>query len=131
MFANRHLRRLAASLAAFAILFATLAPSVSHALPAQQESHGGWAEICTMAGIRLVEVDVGEPAHVLPLDGKGPYFQHCPFCQPLAGALLPPPDTKPALAPQAVQRGPRLFLRASQRLHSWISARPRAPPFVS
>ncbi|MEG1323955.1 MAG: DUF2946 domain-containing protein, partial [Janthinobacterium sp.] len=49
-------RRFAAWIACFAILLAALAPSISQAVAnAKQESGSGWAEICSVAGIRFVQ----------------------------------------------------------------------------
>lgn len=132
MFANRHLRRLAACLAGFAILFAALAPSVSHTLASAHDTDGPtvWTEICTALGIELVEVDGdGKPQSLA--DKHNPHFEHCPFCQSHASTGLPPSGSAGLAIAEGMQRAPRLFYHSPHPLFAWRGAQPRAPPALS
>jgi len=125
MRALRAQKRLTGWIAALAILLASLAPSLSHALA----SAGGtsWIEICSTEGSRWVPAGAGgsEPApasaaHVL---------DHCPYCSIHAPALGLPPANVPAQLPSRLAHEvPLAFLAAPRTLHAWVSAQPRAPP---
>ena len=86
-------------IALFAIVFASVAPSVSHALDAQNNSNSFLQEVCTSNGEKVV-------IQVLTTKGKqlatefavnkalpktmALHLEHCPFCSnSLAGASLP------------------------------------------
>ena len=123
-------RRCAAWIACFAILLAALAPSISQAVAnAKQESGSGWAEICSVAGIRFVQVDDDGAA-----DGKGGgkamQMEHCAFCSTHAGSVGLPP-TSPVL-PLPVASGtvifPALYYQSPSPLFIWSTAQSRAPP---
>lgn len=111
-------------IAIFAIFWAALAPTISHALA----DRGLPAEICSAAGSTAIgAVDDASPQ---PSGAKA--FEHCPYCSlqahgfalPVTPLRLPPP---PALvAPLPVDFGPVALPRLR-----WSSAPPRAPPFVS
>lgn len=81
---NTIIRRCAAWIACIAMLFAAMAPSMSHAMSVR----GGdaWTEICSAAGIKMVPAadGQGDPATSVTLD-------HCAFCatHPTHIALLP------------------------------------------
>ena len=123
-------RRFAAWIACFAILLAALAPSISQAVAnAKQESGSGWAEICSVAGIRFVQVDDG--AADGKSDGKAMQMEHCAFCSTHAGSVGLPP-TSPVL-PLPVASGtaifPALYYQSPSPLFIWSTAQSRAPPF--
>ncbi|MCY1238603.1 hypothetical protein D9M72_513480 [compost metagenome] len=62
--------------ALMAVLFASLAPSLS-SLIAAAGSSASWVEVCTTLGAKMVQVeDAGEPAH----DGLHA-GDHCPYCR--------------------------------------------------
>ncbi|WP_230492367.1 MULTISPECIES: DUF2946 domain-containing protein [unclassified Janthinobacterium] len=122
-------RRFAAWIACFAILLAALAPSISQAVAnAKQESGSGWAEICSVAGIRFVQLDAagddGKSA------GKAMQMEHCAFCSTHAGSVGLPP-TSPVL-PLPVASGtaifPALYYQSPSPLFIWSTAQSRAPP---
>lgn len=122
-------RRFAAWIACFAILLAALAPSISQAVAnAKQESGSGWAEICSVAGIRFVQVDDG--AADGKSDGKAMQMEHCAFCSTHAGSVGLPP-TSPVL-PLPVASGtaifPALYYQSPSPLFIWSTAQSRAPP---
>ncbi|WP_402720297.1 DUF2946 domain-containing protein [Janthinobacterium rivuli] len=126
-------RRFAAWIACFAILLAALAPSISQAVAnAKQESGSGWAEICSVAGIRfvqLVQADDDGPADGKS-GGKAMQMEHCAFCSTHAGSVGLPP-TSPVL-PLPVASGtaifPALYYQSPSPLFIWSTAQSRAPP---
>lgn len=124
-------RRFAAWIACFAILLAALAPSISQAVAnAKQESGSGWAEICSVAGIRFVQVDDDGGADGKS-GGKAMQMEHCAFCSTHAGSVGLPP-TSPVL-PLPVASGtaifPALYYQSPSPLFIWSTAQSRAPPF--
>ncbi|MBB4843016.1 hypothetical protein HNP55_001535 [Paucibacter oligotrophus] len=124
---------MSAWIACFAMLWAALAPSISHALQSglNQGPGSGWTEVCTVTGAKLVLLapdgaasSSGSPAEIQTL-------KHCPCCSLHSHELgLPPapPDQALLLLPQLGQALPALFLHAPRTLHVWASAQPRAPP---
>jgi hypothetical protein len=120
-------RRIAAWLACFAILFAALAPSVSHAVNAANGQ--AWAEICTASGVAMVMVgdDGASPAE--PLTKQSLHLEHCPFCCSHGGSLALLPGAGMAIPPIATQEArPSLFFHSPHPLPIWTSAQSRAPP---
>ena len=124
-------RRLAAWIACFAILLAALAPSISQAVAnAKQQSGSGWAEICSVAGIRFVQVVEDGTTEDGKSAGKAMQMEHCTFCSTHAGSVGLPP-TSPAL-PLPVISGtaifPALYYQSPAPLFIWSTAQSRAPP---
>jgi hypothetical protein len=120
-------RRLTIWFAALAILLASLAPSLSHALASA--SGTDWIEICTTQGSKWIATgeDGSEraPAAVHVLD-------HCPYCSVHAPAFgLPPANDSAQLPARLAYEFPLAFLAAPRTLHAWVSAQPRAPPLFS
>jgi len=131
MFFSRHLRRCTALLACLAILLVALAPSVSHALAAKAGAPL-LAEICTVEGVKLVQIDTASAASDAS-DGHTSshqllHLEHCPFCS-LQPAMGLPPDTRIVLPQvQAPTLAPHLFYQAPHPLFVWAPAQSRAPP---
>jgi hypothetical protein len=126
-------RRFAAWIACFAILLAALAPSISQAVAnAKQESGSGWAEICSVAGIRFVQL-ADDGAADGKSGGKAMQMEHCAFCSTHAGSVGLPP-TSPML-PQLVASGtaifPALYYQSPAPLFIWSTAQSRAPPTLN
>ncbi|HNW61578.1 MAG TPA: DUF2946 domain-containing protein [Piscinibacter sp.] len=124
MRAFRAHRRLTTWIAALAILLASLAPSLSHALGSVNGS--SWIEICSSQGSKWVE-DGSDGTSSVPAAGHA--FEHCAFCSTHAPALGLPPS--PALAPFPIEGHgsfPPAFYAAPRTQHVWVSSRPRAPP---
>ena len=125
-------RRFAAWIACFAILLAALAPSISQAVAsAKQESGSGWAEICSVAGVRFVQlVQAGDGAADEKSGDKVMQMEHCAFCSTHAGSVGLPP-TSPVL-PLLVASGtaifPSLYYQSPAPLFIWSTAQSRAPP---
>ncbi len=119
-------RRFAAWIACFAILFAALAPSISHAMAASRGD--AWTEICSAAGIKLVAVADGQGD---PADVRSPtsHLEHCPFCatDACSVSLLPGSAWSMPLL-KGRDTHPSLFFQASSPLAIWTLAQSRAPP---
>jgi hypothetical protein len=119
-------RRLTSWIAALALLLASLAPAVSHALASANGTN--WIEICTTQGSKWIEAGkVGSersPASAHALD--------CPYCPLHAPTLgLPPASQLEHLSLRLGHEVPLAFLSAPRTLHAWVSAQPRAPPLFS
>ncbi|MBG6222670.1 MULTISPECIES: DUF2946 domain-containing protein [unclassified Janthinobacterium] len=124
-------RRCAAWIACFAILLAALAPSISHAVAnAKQQSGSGWAEICSVAGIRFVQlVQVDDGAGDGKTGGKAMQMEHCAFCSTHAGSIgLPPSPVLPLLVASGTAIFPALYYQSPSPLFIWSTAQSRAPP---
>lgn len=116
---NRITRRLAAVIACLAMLFAALAPSVSHAF-----ANDAWTEICTVGGAKMVKMDAAQD------DGAG--MKHCPFCATHDTPDALPPGGACAIALVETQGAqPILYLQSTHPLPIWTSAQSRAPPALS
>jgi Protein of unknown function (DUF2946) len=102
---SKKLFRLAHKIALFAIVFASLAPSISHAL--QANNGAGFAqEICTTSGEKITIQVVTTKGQQLATEFSQPsssdkiptgiqhHLQHCPFCaNPSTDASLEAPHT--------------------------------------
>ena len=116
------IRRFAAWIACFAILFAALAPSVSHAMAAARGDT--WTEICSAAGIKMVKVEDSADAKQ-----TSRHLEHCPFCatHPAPVALLPSSAGSMPLL-EGRDTHPSLFFQSPSPLAIWTLAQSRAPP---
>ena len=135
----RKLFRLANRVALFAIVFASLGPSISHALAAQSSASFA-QEVCTTSGtkitIQVVTTKGQQLATELPAQtsekaptGLQHHLQHCPFCaNPSTDAAIQAPHT-PIIAILAAQA--QLITEYSQAVLPRFSALPppaQAPP---
>src|SRR4051794_18967951 len=82
-------RVLTAWIAALAILFGALAPSISHALSAGR-GEAVLSAICSASGIRMSPVFADDAGRKPVKDGQHP-MEHCPYCATHGAnaALLP------------------------------------------
>ena len=157
---TRHKRRIAAWIACFAVLLASLAPSISHALvaaglsaanpvslaafagvpaptPTPAMDHASHMEGMDMAGMDMAgmaETDAAPSpvSHSTASHSPAMHFEHCPFCFTHAGTFgLPVAASIVIPNPGAAAIAPLLFYRAPQPLFAWIAAQPRAPPITS
>ena len=120
-------RWMAAWIACVAVLFAALAPSVTHAFPVQ----GGLElmDICTANGPGVVTVSVADEGLPKSVSEKLSHFEHCPFCSSHDGGSAVFPAQQVALpAPGPADSHPRLFYQAPSTLTIWAPAQSRAPP---
>lgn len=123
--------RFATWIACFAILMASLAPSISHAVAAAKNAPNAWMEICTVTGSKMVMVDAENSQTPVPVE-KAMHFEHCPFClnHAVSAGMPPSPDfVMPVVADDHVL--PSLFYQSSRPLFAWAVAQPRAPPAFS
>lgn len=126
---NRVTRRLTAWIACFAILMASLAPSISHALAAAKTPGSYWMEICSSVGLQFIKMESGKTADSSSPAKHGLHFEDCPFCQTHANAIVLPPVS--ALLPLVVSGSfplPPLFYQSPRPLFVWASPQSRAPP---
>lgn len=154
---RRYCRGFAAWIACFAVLLASLAPTVSHVLagsgltsfsgvqyripvaqmahvPDAEESLCHGAEQDHEAHAHAQEAAVSEPG-TDPSHSHGEggmHFEHCPFCFTHAGSFGLSPSAGMVL-PVAIGMAarPLLFYQAPQPLLIWSSAQPRGPPLFS
>lgn len=132
-------RAVAAWLAMFAVVIASVAPAISHAFaqPATAshaqihvDADGAPEDLCSTDA--EPDADTGH-AHA---GGHGPasspalHLEHCPFCHLHADALQVPVVAVPILPTASRPARPLLFFLAPSLLHAWRSAQPRAPPAV-
>lgn len=114
-------------IAALAILFSALAPTISHAMaaaaPLDEE-----VQVCTMEGMKTIVIANG-PAGKFDPHRFEHFLEHCPYCAVHAGpALLPAPAQPAFAAPLAGAFHPPLFYRSVAPLFAWTAASPRGPP---
>lgn len=157
---SRYLRRVAAWIACFAVLAASLAPSISHALYAagltdyapassaathslhsaslHDEEHltdmQGDASHEHAAHSHHVSVHEPGPSGKMPQDSHSSalHFEHCPFCFTHAGSFgLAPFNAIIVVANAGSSTLPILFYRSPARLFAWTVSQPRAPPVLS
>lgn len=122
-------RRFTLWLASLALVFAALAPAVSHAL-ALVSGSTAWVEVCTAQGSRWVQLDEAASPDEAPTDATAAQLDHCPYCHLSQQGMAPAPLTVP-LATALHDGLPERFFTAPRTAHAWCSAQPRAPPFVS
>jgi hypothetical protein len=129
---HRYKRRFTAWIACVALLLASLAPTISHALATQNKA--GFltsTEICSINGVKSQKAESKPLRNSAPVD-NGLHFEHCPFCFTHAGFFGPPPSGEtvvPLVTGSPVR--PALFSHSPDPLFAWVSAQPRAPPVVS
>lgn len=121
-------RAIVSWIAILAILMASLAPAISHAVGTSSPT--SWTDICTSTGAKRVSVD-GDAAGKRSIPGAAHLLEHCPSCS-LHGDTLGMPPAPAAtmtivLMPAEV---PAAFLHAERTLGVWASAQPRAPPVL-
>ncbi|MEJ7806349.1 MAG: DUF2946 domain-containing protein [Telluria sp.] len=119
-------RRFAAWIACCAMLFAALAPSLSHAMAAARGDT--WTEICSAAGIKLVKVahGQGDPTDAQPTQN---HLEHCAFCATHPSSVSLPPGSGWSMP--LIDGGdtrPSLFFQSPSPLAIWTLAQSRAPP---
>ncbi|KAG0771830.1 hypothetical protein G6F22_016165 [Rhizopus arrhizus] len=118
-----------------AILWASLAPSLAHALslsPGGHHAHRISVDYCASEGeapstLTLEVQHDGSDDTQADAHGDG---HHCPLCrnpQADVGILPAPVPVVPAPVGRAITYPPLFFLAANP-LHAWSAAQPRAPP---
>ncbi len=136
---QRSYQRIASFIALVAVLFAALAPTVSHALEAKNGQPNLWQEVCSAQGIKQIPLNgdsTNRPSKVSSPDKDqqfpnkmGMHFEHCPYCFSHAGSLALPPSSISLWLTQANAIA-LIDDYASPILVSYTSSTPpsRAPP---
>lgn len=109
----------------FALVLATLAPSVSRGLAhLNGDASADWGQVCS--AMKAEGTTGGEPA---PGQPAGTAHDHCTLCL-LRTDLAAPPAMPVALVLRADlgHAQPTLFLQAPHTLYAWSTAQARAPP---
>ncbi len=127
--------------ALFAIVFASIAPSLSHALAAKQGVNSFVQEICTANGesitIQVVTSQGKQLARQLDIEQKLPsktkkvisHFNHCPFCgNPNIHMGLEPPSTFIIAALQSHIERLRFVAAAATKSFTTLPPPAQAPP---
>ena len=139
---SKKLFRLMHKIALFAIVFASLAPSVSHAIAAQNGTNSFIQEICSSGGKKIsIQVQTSKGQQLLvdfavkqsaQPKNIAMHLEHCPFCAGhFAAATLPASNTviiaQLALTAQkAAEYAEPVFAS-----HSYVSPPAQAPPSLS
>ena len=139
---SKKLFRLMHKIALFAIVFASLAPSVSHAIAAQNGTNSFIQEICSSGGKKIsiqVQTSKGQQLFVdfavkqsAQPKNIAMHLEHCPFCGGhFSAAALPASNTviiaQLALTAQkAAEYAVPVFAS-----HSYVSPPAQAPPSLS
>lgn len=122
-------------IAIFVVWFASLAPTVSHALHTAGDA--GVGAICSSSGVLWTGVEAVDDSGREPSGSPAPRSElgdlaHCAFCICQGHDSLLPAEPLVVRLPDTLRfEVPRLFLRAKHTLHAWASAQPRAPPRIS
>ncbi len=149
---------IAAWMACFAVLLASLAPAVSHGINAFRLAEARMHEHCDENGDAAYQsLETGsesslglhaqasehadylsrkaateDTSHAGHETGGKWHFDHCPFCFTHAGSFgLSPVIFLANQMGMSVALRPSLFYLSPQPLFTWTSAQPRAPPALS
>lgn len=125
--------------ALFAIVFASLAPSISHALAANQDINGFAQEICTTEGKSItIQVLTTKGQQLATELEKAPFtksvishLNHCPFCNnPSVNAMLEPPHA--FIVAMLVAQAEQLDVATSTAIPHFTALPPpaQAPPLL-
>ncbi len=93
MFSKR-LRLFVSKAILMVMVFASLAPTISHAFANHKDAKNVWQEICTVQGTkRIAAAFTLDTTESVPDSNSNPaamHFEHCPFClNHAAGAAFP------------------------------------------
>ena len=123
---RRFLSPLRLAVAMLAAAVSAAGPSLAHArlvLP----GHSGYAEVCTVAGLK--RVPIGAPAGG---DEQPPEtVAHCVLCVVSGGAQAPGGAMPQFHAPRRAERRVRFAPRESTPVEPVRAARPRGPPAIN
>lgn len=86
---TRHAKRLTSWIAILAVIFASLAPSISHAFSTKNNQATLLQELCSAQGAkRLIAVDLAVDTQQSPSQNQAAmHFEHCPYCASHAGSV--------------------------------------------
>jgi hypothetical protein len=90
---KRSQQRIVSLIALAAVLFASLAPTISHALEVTKGNRTLWQEVCSAQGIKVipntfaaVNSQASKENNSQP-NKMGMHFEHCPYCFSHAGSV--------------------------------------------
>jgi hypothetical protein len=90
---KRSQQRIVSLIALTAVLFASLAPTISHALEVKKAPQALWQEVCSSQGVKVipstfVAVNSQASKENNPQPNKmNMHFEHCPYCLSHAGSV--------------------------------------------
>ena len=86
---TRYAKKLTSWIAILAVVFASLAPSISHAFPAKNNQPTLLQELCSAQGAkRFIAVDLAVDTQQAPSQNQAAiHFEHCPYCTTHAGSV--------------------------------------------
>ena len=135
---SKRLFRFVHFIALLAIFFASVAPSVSHALAAQNNSNSFAQEVCTSTGqkvvIQVITTKGKQLATEFALVKVAPksmsmHLEHCPFCGNAATAASVPASNALIIAKlEATAQQLAEYSRPIVVSHSHVSPPSQAPP---
>lgn len=129
---KRTRKKVAATVAVFAILLASLAPSISHALAAAHGNSEVWVEICSVTGSRMVKLDTGELPDPAKPEPAASHVANCLYCLTHAGSFGLPPETRLVIPVLSLETDhPPLYFSSPRPLFIWAAGQARAPPAFS
>jgi Protein of unknown function (DUF2946) len=134
MLQQRRFKAFTAWVASLVILWSALAPSLSYAFVS--DVPGGWIEICSVTGAKLVPAqaasygaDVAVSGSSEPDTSKPSALKPCTYCSSHVQVLGLPPAPAGGLTLEALAYHlPELFLAGVRTLFAWASIQARAPP---
>jgi len=127
----RQIKSLLAKIACAAILLNAIAPAVSHALTNDQDDPATWMQVCTVAGVKLVPLDLSKPPNV-PEQNSAMSMEHCGYCFNHAGDWGIPTAQQTSISGLNLSYAfPTLFYLSPRPLFAWASTQPRAPPVLA
>lgn len=100
---KRSQKRLVSFIAIAAVIFASLAPTISHALEINKGNKTLFQEVCSAQGIKLIPSALADVADQKQNDSQpnkmAMHMEHCPYCFSHAGSVgLPASSTALFLA---------------------------------
>ncbi|MDX1914393.1 MAG: DUF2946 domain-containing protein [Methylophilus sp.] len=92
---RRSYQRVVSYIALVAVVFASVAPTISHAIEAKKGNPSFFQEVCTTQGVTQVSIGIGDSQLIekspsdVPTDPNkmGMHFEHCPYCFSHANAI--------------------------------------------
>ena len=114
--------RLVHWIAILAILMSALAPAISQAVSVSNTGHGFSMEICSVDGIKTIQVAVGDEQEQVKAS------EPCPYCLAHVSYALPLEANLAFSKPENLASYPRLFYQSPKPLFAWVRLPSRAPP---
>jgi hypothetical protein len=134
---KRSQQRIISLIALVAVLFASLAPTISHALEVQKGNQTLWQEVCSAQGIKVIPNTFTAVSNQASKKNNsqpnkvGMHFEHCPYCFSHAGSVgLPASSTALFLA--EINAVEHIDIYVSPLVFSYYSTShpTRAPPVL-